>query len=586
MGYGDDFDIYSDEELGIGEVSQEDTITEESESNSTKDSINVEEHNEGISSEGSELGQEKADEPEEVDEQEGVTFNQQLNLNDLGLDVDETQQDEEDDIFNPEEKLKIFADTILSCCFGDKPIKSYALYKLMLVSNPRLFRDENYVLFSVLFAYRGKLRRINIDGEFIRLFLNRNRKILTSATAYIDLGAYGEISGSRELGYIAGVVKHYNRLLAMPSITEEEFNTCFEKYLIEFKAIEGAKVYNKSAIILTEGLRIGVKKLFGFEDSNNYARKQLADIEGLVDLNKGSGFVTMSEYLKNEKSDGKKRYKVSDFDRLESLNKVYGGIYTSTFLQILAPPKAGKTKFCERICHTTVVKYGNNVTVWPKEGGIDAWVAQMRAIHFDYIYNTGKSIQDRKFGIDQKVIENDLFPNPELKELELSSKRDLESNPNYGSVDFIDRPFNVETFLDDIDTSVTENGSQIVIVDYLQLIGSIRNISERERVAEAYRNALVYCKEKNITFITPGQYKQDFIESLMASGNAGNTDTRTSGGGSAETIRTPDIIFTLWATTQDLLNNEMQILSTPARESKPFPPIKVVHDLSVCQFIG
>ena len=143
----------------------------------------------------------------------------------------------------------------------------------------------------------------------------------------------------------------------------------------------------------------------------------------------------------------------------------------------------------------------------------------------------------------------------------------------------------METFLDDIDTSVKANNSQLVIVDYLQLIGSARNLTEREAIATAYRQALVYCKNNNIAFLTPGQFKQEVIGELVSKKDDG-ADVRIAGGGSSEVFRTPDVIITLWASVQDLANNTMKILSAPARMSKAFPDIDVIHELSVCQFIS
>ena len=524
--------------------------------------------------------------PDADSEELGVNFSS-LNLNGLDLEMDTSDESEEEgSVFSPEERLRMFGDMLMSCCCKNNETAAYALDKLTTSTNPRLFRDENYVLFTVFFNYRSKIKRINIDAEFIRLFLNRNRKFISQSRRYIDINAYGEVDGSVELGYIGGVVKHYNRLIGMEDMSIAEFDTCLEKYLIEFKAIESAKVYSKAQTMLLEGMTIGNKRYFGFEDSYNWCRRELAVIEGLVNLDSGTGFITMNEVLKEEKQVTKKPIKVADFDRLEALNKVYGGIYTGNFYQVLAPPKCGKTKLCVRICHTAVVKYGTNVTVWAQEGGYNLWTAQMRAIHFDYTYNTGKDITERKTGLDGEMISRDEFPSQEYRDLEMSSKMDLETNPTYGTVDYIDRKFEVETFLDDIKTSVQSNNSKIVIVDYLQLIGSATNKTERERVAEAYKKALVFCSDMNIALISPGQVKQETINELLSMGDTSNADARTSGGSSAEVIRTPDIIIALWASTQDLLNNTMKILSMPSRKAKAFPEINVVHDLGVCQFIS
>lgn len=491
------------------------------------------------------------------------------------------------DILTQEEKMRYFSDKVISAIVGNKSIRQYATGKLLSSTNPRLFRDENYILFSVIYNYRDRIKNINIDSEFLSLYLDHNRKLVEKSSGYIDIHAYGEVDGSETLGYIAGVVKHFNRLCGMEDMTEAEFDLHFEKYLVVFKAIEAQKIYAQSNQILTEGLKIGGKSLVGFEDSFNYSRRKLAEIEGLVDMNQGVGFVSMNEVLMAKKDEGKKSVKISDFDKLEALTEHYGGIYTGNFYQVLAPPKAGKSKFCARVCHTTIVKHATNVTVWAQEGGNIAWSAQMRAIHFDYTYNEGASISERKYGVDQDTILHDKFANQDLRELEMISKIDLASNTDYGKVDFIDRPFEVETFLEEIDSSVKANNSKLIIIDYLQLIGSSNpRMTERERVSIAYKSLLNYCKKNNVAVLTPAQYKQDVVDSLASKTDTSDADMRTAGGGSSEVFRTPDIIFAFWASTSDIRNNKMSILSVPCRFNKPFPEIPCYMDLGVCQFVS
>jgi len=491
-----------------------------------------------------------------------------------------------DDILTQEEKMRYFSDKVISAIVGNKEIRGYALGRLISSTNPRLFRDENYIIFSVLYNYRERIKNINIDSEFLSLYLDNNRKLIEKSSGFIDIHAYGEVDGSEALGYISGVLKHFNRLSGMSDMSEAEFDLNFEKYLVVFKAIEAQKVYAQSNQILTEGLKINGKLLVGFEDSYNYSRRKLAEIEGLVDMNQGSGFTSMNEVLLSKKDEGKKSLKVADFD-IEALNNHYGGIYTGNFYQVLAPPKAGKSKFCARVCHTAITRYGTNVTVWAQEGGNEAWSAQMRAIHFDYTFNEGVSVTERKYGIDQDVVLHDKYPNQELKELEMTSNIDLASNTDYGKVDFIDRPFEVETFLDEIDTSIKANNSKLLIIDYLQLIGSSNpRTTERERIAKAYKSLLNYCKKNNIAVLTPAQYKQDSIDALASKGDTSDADMRTAGGGSSEAFRTPDIIFAFWASTSDIRNNTMKILSVPCRFNKPFPEIPCYMDLGVCKFVS
>ena len=589
-GYEDENDFYDEEELNSG--IQEDGSESVEEEEQVDESLLAKTHTMDASLVGEfeldsdEDGEESESEEEEPDGYEDESSMAKSYTLDASLMGDLEVEDDDDDIYSPEERIRLFADAIVSCCVGSKDINQYALNRLLSIAKPELFRDENYIIYSVLYAYRSKLKKISLDEEFLKLFLNRNRGMITKAKLYIDINAYGDIDGSVELAYIGGVIKHFTRLCGMEPLTESDFELNLEKYLIEFKAIEADKIYNTAKLVLTEGISIGRKKYFGFEDSVNYTKVKFAELEGLVDTNQGTGFVNMREVLREEKAEEKKPIKIGDFDRITALDDVYGGIYTSMFYQVLAPPKAGKTKFCARICHTVAVKYGVNVTVWAQEGGMDAWTAQMRAIHFDYTYNTGKDITEKKYGVTQEAISHDNFPSQELKELEMSSKQDLESNLDYGDVNYIDRPFVVETFLDDIDTSVKENNSKLVIIDYLQLIGSTTGMSERERVAQAYRDALVYCKNNNIALLSPGQFKQEVINDLLSKSDTTGSDMRTAGGTSSEVFRTPDVILTLWASTQDLANNTMKILSTPARMSKAFPDIECVTDLGTCQFIS
>ncbi|MGV3076420.1 DnaB-like helicase C-terminal domain-containing protein [Clostridium baratii] len=492
-----------------------------------------------------------------------------------------------EDILTQEEKMRYFSDKVISAIVGDKSIRQYAIGKLVSSTNPKLFRDENYILFSVIYNYRDRVKNIRIDSEFLSLYLDNNRKLVEKASGYIDIHAYGEVDGSEALGYISGVVKHFNRLCGMSDMSEAEFDLHFEKYLVVFKAIEAQKVYAQSNQILTEGLRVGGKLLVGFDDSFNYSRRRLAEIEGLVDMNQGTGFTSMNDVLMSDKEEGKKSVKIADFDKLEALTQHYGGIYTGNFYQVLAPAKAGKSKFCARVCHTTAVKYGNNVTVWAQEGGNEAWSAQMRAIHFDYTYNEGSSVADKKYGVDQDTILHDKFPSQDLKELEMTSKIDLASNTDYGVVDFIDRPFEVETFLDEIDSSVKANNSKLIIIDYLQLIGSSnQRMTERERISKAYKSLLNYCKKNNVAVLTPAQYKQTSIDELANKGDTSDAEMRTAGGGSSEVFRTPDIIFAFWASTADIRNRRMKVLSVPCRFNKPFSEIPCYMDLGTCQFVS
>ena len=493
---------------------------------------------------------------------------------------------EDYEVLSPEQRMKGFGDILLASALGSSEVAIKNRHFLFGNARIELFRDENYIIYSLLYNFKD--RNITIDEEFVKLSLMRQQSLIEDASnaRKIDINAYGEVDDSVTLGYIGGVMKYFSNLMKDEKVAPDEFQLVFEKYLIEYKAIETAKIYSDSLQIIGDGLKIGKKVLQGFEASRDYVKNNLARIEGVVDQNKGIGFINMAEVILNPKQEAKS-VKISDFGALEELNNHYGGIYTGNLYTVMAPSKSGKSKFCARLAHTAMVNYGVNVSVWAFEGGYEAWTAQMRSIHFDFTYNTGVSATDVKIGVTQGAILHDRFPDGSpYKELEATSKLDLASNSAYGSTHFIDRPFRVETFLDEIDASIKANNSQMLIIDYLQLIDSEKSMSERERIATAYPRLLEYCKKNNIAVVSPAQYKQDVVDELRRKKDGEARDMRTAGGGSYEIIKTSDVIFALWASTEDLSNNKMTIMPMPTRFYDAIPEFDIYVDLGYCQFMS
>lgn len=566
--YGEEEEYYADEyDVGLEETSN--------------DSVD------GLEEEGEPMLAPKLEDEEEEPVRPNNVLVVEEDEDDLHIsDADSSEDSKGDDILTLEEKSKRLSDKIIACLFQEDEVGLYSRNTLFSSMKPEVFRNENFVLYSILYHYRDRIKNVNIDREFIELYLDGNKDLIDKSRSFVDVHAYGEVDGSEIVGYIVGVLKHYNRLKGFETMTKQDFDLVLEKYMVVFKQLEAQKVYVDATIILQDGKKIGRKNYIGFDDSYNYTRRRLAEIEGLIDRNQGSGFTSMRDIILNQKDADVKNDKIADFGKLTKLNEYYGGIYSRTFYEVLAPSKGGKSKFCARVCHTATVVYGNNVSVWAVEGGNEAWTAQMRAIHFDYCYNEGVSYKEKKYGVCQDMILKGTYPDNEIRDLESTSALDLAVNTEYGNIDFIDRPFNVETFLDDIDASVKANNSKLLIVDYLQLMQTSGNKTERERVADAYKMLLGYCRKSNIAVLTPAQYKQVSIDSFSNSKATDDLEVRTAGGVSAEVFRTPDIIISLWASTADLRNKRMKILSVPSRLAIPFPPIDCYADLGPCQFIS
>ena len=492
------------------------------------------------------------------------------------------------DSISYEDRFRHYADKVLGAVLHDG--KDFADRRKWLFGQitPDLFNGENFLIYTALYRKREDL--LNLGDEYLRMYLRDNLGILKKAGAKLDLNTYDSIDGSQELGYIEGTIKHWSYLTSLAQITEDEFHRSHETYVLYYKNLELARTYSNGMEILQEGLKSSGKDGMqaGSSDSVDYIRRRIATVEGATERNQGTGFISLKDFIENPE-DTVKPYKVSDYHKITELNDHYGGIMSGQLLTFVGPSKGGKSKISARAVHTAITKYGLNVSVWPVEGGNNLFSAQIRAIHFDEYYNdpTRVSRSDMRFGVDQETIAydkwKDKFNNPEeMKAMELQSATDLVNNVKYGKIDMIDRDFNVDTFMDEIDTSVQGNGSSLVMIDYVQIIGNGTKGSKREAIAEAYPKLAVYSKKNNIAIISPAQYSQTAVKDMGGKGEA--FDIRTAIGESAEIMRSSDVVISMYATVEELGNNRLRFQSIPSRYAQPFEEFSVNIDLGRCLF--
>lgn len=482
----------------------------------------------------------------------------------------------------PEETLSLLSDKIIeNIIHADEESMKKRQY-LFGVLQPIVFSDENHIIYKVF--HKFKEQRITPDAEFLKLLLARNHGIIEESKSRLNIAEYSDIDENPILGYIGGVIKQYNRLIQSEQISFDEFKLAIEKYKIEYKNIEANRIYSQARIIVNEGLTIGRTKLFGYEDSEAFVKKKFAELDGLMDTTEGEGFINSREEALNESNKSKAPRKIGDFGDIKELNEHYGGIYTPMMYSVMAPTKGGKSKFCTMCAHNVIIS-GNNIAVWAHEGGYQAWWAQMRAHHFDWLYNRNETDPAKiKRGITQEVILNNTYKSEELRSLEQASALDLFTNPSYGVIYMIDRPFLTETVVDELETAVQLSNASLIVIDYLQLIGSKIIKAKHERIGEAYQRILAWQKKRNVAVMSPAQFTQDFMKEVASSKDSGSLETRTAGGESSEIIRTPDINIALYASPEDLMHNSMKLLSVPSRFSKPFAPFEINIDLGVSRF--
>lgn len=482
----------------------------------------------------------------------------------------------------PEERLQSLSDILIQSIIRNDDLCKENRQFLFGQVSPKVFKDENYIIYSVFNNFKD--RGITPDADFMQMHLLRNSKLIKDSSEYIDMNAYADLDENLYVAYTSAVLKQFNRLLTLDPAPKEEFRLALEKYKQEFCAYEINKAYSQAKMILYDGIQVGRKMYQGYADSVAYIKKKTADIEAVLDHTTGAGFID-SRKMGIEDDDEATPELIGTFDLIKELNEHLGGIFTSIFYNIMAPTKGGKSKFTCRMIHNIVVENGNNASVWAHEGGYKAWWAQLRAIHFEYLYIRNADENTKVAPLSQKDILYGNYPSESIKALEEASRLDLFTNPNYGVINMIDRPFKAETFIEEIETSVQLNGSRAVLIDYLQLIGwDSKGKSKPQAIGGAYQDLLAYCKKRNVAAISPSQFTQDFMNEMAKSKDGQNHEVRTAGGESSEIIRTPDINIALYASTEDLIRNEMTIMSVPSRLAEPYPDAKIYCDLCSCVF--
>ncbi len=480
--------------------------------------------------------------------------------------------------FETSERLEKLGDTIIASMLqGDE--ESVANRRTVFGEiQPDMLSNFNYIIYKVF--HKFKEAGFTPNAEFLQLILARQPKFILDSRNHIDVSVIQDTEGDLNTAYSGLVMRHYKELLKREKIDANTLKLNIEMYKQEWAQLEISRALSQAKYMLTDEVEIGKKKYRGYEDAIATVKIAAARIENVMDKTAGAGFID-SRQMALAKETVAKPEKIGDFGLVDELNQKLGGYFTSYFYNVIAPTKNGKSKWCARACHNMLM-HGVNVSVWAHEGGVAAWWDQMNAIHFEYLNSqTGTP----PYPLCQQEINTGTYPNEEIRVLAEQARVDLFTNENYGNLGMIDRPFTLETFIDEIETSVSSNRSRAVIIDYLQLIEwTTKGMSKPQAIGSAYQKLLAYAKKRNVLVMSPSQMTQEFMNEMAKSKDGQVNEIRTAGGESSEVIRTPDINIALYATVEDLQHNDMTILSVPSRLAQPFPPIRIYANLANCVF--
>lgn len=458
----------------------------------------------------------------------------------------------------------------------------------------RMLREEAYLLYRVVAAKRRG--DFTPSKNFIVTHYRRNSKELREANNanYITLDRYGSEEGSVGDTYLRALEDFYDDVADQQGVldTEGKLYSALEEFRELYLKASALDALAQTAKILSdEGARVkGVRGVAqGFEDASNFVRKSLTDMELLTDdTTAAERYISLADFAKtmDDEADSARTIKLGDFGDVDELNQHYGGLYTGNLMTVLAPPKSGKSKFTNRLTYNVLMQ-GHNVSALIIEGGADQFVAQLRAIHFaEWLKREKPEFAGKYTGVNQDVILNNKWDeNPYLaqfKQWERLSFQDLIVNPKYGSLSLIQGTVTAENFSQTIEESVRINDSQMVYCDYLQMIfPQDASVPQHQALTRVYKDAADFAHNNNVLFLSPAQMNQSSVKDSLKNPEI---DLRTSGAGSAEVIRSSEILLALVSDTETIKSGHLKVIGLPSRFAQPLSAFMMYSDLETCYF--
>lgn len=472
------------------------------------------------------------------------------------------------------ERMEELSDTIIAVALTSKADR----LQLLADFDTEIFANENYLIYRIMNNFQD--RDIQLNQEFTELFLSRNKHIILNSNR-VDKSLFSETDGDIVEEVIASTVEKLEDLQRI-DVTEEvikNIETTKQTYKEIYKTKEIDNIIETMTVILKDGLKVGRTTLFGPDDANDYYVQSMLKVTTITG-EEGKDEYTLHEV--NALGDNALPTKIGDFGELKTLNTHWGGgLFSSMFYNVMAPTKGGKSKFLFRTSHNIAVVHGNNVLIWPYEGGIKKAFAELRAIHYMYYWETKMG---KELGQDTALASNAIYfgnyPTETVKAMEIESKNDLLNNPDYGKIHLIDKSLVEDTYINTLKSKIEKHKIKFVGIDYLQLIQSAARpiaSNKAERVGTAYQGTLALIKELDVAFMSPAQMKQESIKELS---QGKDTDTRVLGGETSEIVRTPDFNLAFYATPEDIRNGTMEIMGIPSREAEPLPKTQIGINLA------
>ena len=486
---------------------------------------------------------------------------------------------------------KIFAGIMIGEVKEDNPmfdaiISAGKVNFSRFVSNfpSNIFQDEYAVFYSIMHEKNTPI----FDRDQLRDVIDNNRDLILDSP-YINfermpISVSGNTLTSDER--IEAMTSNMIDLLEELSnryVAELEFNSACEIFISYFKNQYMLQTsQNMSRIMSDEGYEektTGKRtiKYHGFDASKEYYNKRMKILNEISDTNRvRSTVINQDWFLEEQQKENQVDEKSLMTIGLKKADETVGELRRSNMLGILGPPKGGKTRFTNYLVQRAL-SLGLNVCVWPLEGTKEEWISMQLS---SYIA--------RKYGqyIDSKSILQRKYNSPQERNYVQTAKFEMVTDTSLGVLSFIESTAYVEDFISILESHYeNDNPFDVIVIDSLVNILSRTGRQKVDRISSAYMELKSFIStgmKRSALAIIPAQLKQDVVDYLRAHPN--ETIDVTSGGESAETIRTPDEVIGLFSSKEERSAGYMKIYSVASRHSGSFDDFQVRTQLKCCHF--
>jgi len=248
---------------------------------------------------------------------------------------------------------------IFSAVYGGDGADRRRQELISAINNSDLFKGEYHVLYTLA----KEFPRIELNRDFIMLYLQTNKAQL-SKNVNIDLNKYAVGDNEPYVEFVnscIGVFDECNKRV----VDDATFYRSLEMHKMSYISMQSVTILEESAIILSEGAKVGGKTLSGYSDMRSNLRVKFQKVDNLLERKDRKGIIVYGNN-DNEESEEDGLKLITSYG-LSKLDSATGGIYEGDMVSLLAPSNGGKSRFATFVLHNAIVNHGAGVVMWPIE---------------------------------------------------------------------------------------------------------------------------------------------------------------------------------------------------------------------------